>query len=171
MIRSTLPVCLTLAVCPALTQACADPVDPPPAVSEAGTGPSRDTGPSTPETTSEDDLSELLCGLRSGPVGAPPPAAADKGVVPASLSRQQILAVVKRNAGRIFRCRAGDAGVRETISVKLTVETTGEVSSAVVVTPGFVGTVIGACVVERVLSFRFPRFSGDPLSITLPFRV
>ncbi len=120
-----------------------------------------------------DDLLGALDGSKGGgakraaaPAARPAAPAADP-LLPASLSRQQILGVVKRNAGAIRACRDGDTS--GTVMVALIIAGSGQVSAADVTTGKFKDTPVGRCVEGKVRAFRFPAFRGDPMRLNLPF--
>ena len=89
--------------------------------------------------------------------------------MPAQLSKQQIVQVVKKGSPAIQQCRSGDAS--GTVTVKMTVAPSGSVSSAEVVTPEFKGTPVGNCVESKVRTFKFPAFSGSPMTFNMPFKL
>ena len=93
---------------------------------------------------------------------------ADDPLLPEKLKRGDILTVVRRNSGKISNCKAG-TGERGTITVRLTVASSGRVSKSSVVSANFKGTPVGRCVEGKVKAFRFPRFRKGPMSFNLPF--
>ncbi len=120
-----------------------------------------------------DEVDDLLGALDGNGGGsrrarAAPPAGAAPAL-PASLSRSQILKVVKRSSGRVRECGRRDPSLVGTIAVKLRIARSGLVTSAEVVTGKFKGTPVGKCVSGVVGKLRFPQFAGRPMRITLPF--
>ena len=126
----------------------------------------------------DDELDDLLGALdgkpaprRTGPTvrstggGIDP---ADDPLLPERLKKQDILAVVRRNSGKISNCKAG-TGVSGTITVRLTVAKSGRVSKSSVTSANFQGTPVGRCVEGKVKGFRFPAFRKGPMSFNLPF--
>ncbi len=85
------------------------------------------------------------------------------------LSRRQLLVVVKKHAGAVRGCKRLQPGVSGVIGVALEIATTGHVIMASVVTGKFKDTKVGDCVAKLVRTLRFPRFSGKPMRITVPF--
>jgi hypothetical protein len=124
-----------------------------------------------------DDLLGALDGAGGGgrkpargrrPAAATPAGGSDpSAMLPERLSRSQILTVVRKNAAQVRKC-AGE-GVSGIVKVRLSIQSTGRVSSPKVVNQAFKGTSVGNCVEAKVRSFRFPQFSGSAMSITLPF--
>ena len=120
-----------------------------------------------------DDLLGALDGKGSRPAGggARPGAAEDPMLgesLTESLTKQQILSVVKQKAGSIADCRSRDPSVSGTVFVKMRIERTGHVSEASA-NPPFAGTPVGGCVAGVVRGFVFPQFNGDPMSFSMPF--
>ncbi len=125
------------------------------------------------DTDEVDDLLGALDGPKGGgakraaaPAARPAAPAADP-MLPDSLSKQQILRVVKTNAGSIQSCK--DGSTSGTVMVAMVIAGSGRVSSADVTTSKFKGTPVGRCVEGKVRAFRFPQFRGDAMRINMPF--
>ncbi|MCB9545043.1 MAG: zinc-ribbon domain-containing protein [Myxococcales bacterium] len=124
-----------------------------------------------------DDLLGSLDGNRSAkaPARNDAPVAANNGgggsdpMLPEKLSRQQILLVVKQNAGGIRSCKSQDPSASGTVMVSMVIDRSGSVSSANVPSGPFKGTPVGGCVEQKVKGFRFPQFRGEPMRINMPF--
>ncbi len=120
-----------------------------------------------------DEADNLLAALSgNGPArSGDDPAGSVSGdpLLPKSLSRGQILGVVRKNAAQVRKCKSagGDGGL---VKVKLSIKGSGTVSSAKV-TSAQKGSALAACVERKVRVFRFPQFSGKVMSITLPFSI
>ncbi|MEZ4467064.1 MAG: AgmX/PglI C-terminal domain-containing protein [bacterium] len=91
-------------------------------------------------------------------------------MLPEKLSRQQILMVVKQNAGGIRACKSEDPSASGTVMVSMVIDSSGSVSSASVPSGPFKGTSVGGCVEQKVKGFRFPQFRGEPMRINMPLR-
>lgn len=144
--------------------------------------PPRPTPPPAPARNSGgggSEVDELLGaldgkGTRSAPAGraggsapAAAPAAADP-MLPEQLDRADILRVVKMKAGAVQACKERQPGASGTVTVRLSIGKNGRVSSATASGP-LAGTDVGRCVEGVARGFTFPQFSGDPMSINLPF--
>ncbi len=106
----------------------------------------------------------------------PVPSANDafpEALLPSTLSQSQISSVVNRNLARIKFCY--DSQLRRNpnltgkVIVNFTVEGSGKVSSVAVKSRRFRGSYLDTCVTGAIRSWRFPRFSGDPVSVDYPF--
>lgn len=123
---------------------------------------------------STDEVDDLLGGLgkpakkRTGG-GSAPAATSDDPMLPEKLSRNQILRVVKKNAGSIRGCKAREPGASGNVMVGMVIGGKGRVTSAKVKSGPFKGTPVGNCVEGKVRSFRFPQFRGDKMRINMPF--
>lgn len=122
----------------------------------------------------DDLLSNLDGGGRKAPARntarAAQPAAAADPMLPAKLSKSQILSVVRRNASKIRGCKSKDPNASGNVMVQMVIGKNGRVSSAKSKSP-YAGTPIGSCVEGKVKTFRFPQFSGDAMRINMPFRI
>lgn len=150
---------------------------PPPAAAAAPTPPPTparvEPPPPKPKENSEvDDMLSALDGDKpsgGGGGGASPIAPVADPMLPESLSRRQILTVVKRSAGAVRKCKAQPPGASGTVMVKMQIAPNGSVTSAEVAGGPVKGTAQGNCVERTVKAFRFPQFGGDPMQINLPF--
>ena len=131
-----------------------------------------------PKRGGTDEVDDLLAGLEGGGTKksrsrrAAQPKPADEPApsnLPERLGRSQILTVVRRNARNIQRCKSEDADASGTVSVMVVIARSGVVDSARVTGGKFKGTAVGSCVERTVKTYRFPAFSGDPLTVNLPF--
>ena len=98
------------------------------------------------------------------PTAAPPPPAGDVR----TLSRNDLLGVIKANEGAWKACGAQAPDLKGLFTVSTTIERDGSVSAAQVVTARFRDSAIGPCVEGKVKAFKFPKFSGDPMKVQLP---
>ncbi len=127
----------------------------------------------TPRAAASNEVDELLGaldgkGARPAAGTRPAPAAAPDPMLRAQLDRADILRVVKANAGAVQACKERQSGVRGTVTVRLSIGGDGRVTSAAASGP-LAGSPVGACVEGVARGMRFPQFSGDPMSINLPF--
>jgi hypothetical protein len=98
------------------------------------------------------------------PTAAPPPAGGEVR----TLSRNDLLGVIKANEGKWKACGAQAPDLKGLFTVSTTIERDGSVSAAQVVTARFRDSAIGPCVEGKVKAFKFPKFSGDPMKVQLP---
>ena len=119
-----------------------------------------------------DDLLGALDGKGSKPAGGgnrpAPAAAAEDPMLPESLTKQQILGVVKRATGSVASCKERQPDASGTVFIQMTIDKSGKVGKAAAKAP-FAGTPVGNCVESVVRGFQFPQFSGDPMSFAMPF--
>ncbi|MEZ4471408.1 MAG: AgmX/PglI C-terminal domain-containing protein [bacterium] len=115
-----------------------------------------------------DDLLGSLDGRAAAPARAEAFDPTPTALLPEKLSRQQILMVVKQNAGKIRACKAQDPSATGTVMVSMVIGSSGPVTEAKASGP-FQGTPVGDCVEKQVQSFRFPAFRGEPMRINMPF--
>ncbi len=59
--------------------------------------------------------------------------------------------------------------LRGKLEILVVVEKTGKVSKAVVQTSTFKGSKLGRCIVNKIRGWAFPRFSGEPVEVLVPF--
>lgn len=130
--------------------------------------------PPPPPEPKKSEAASLLSSLKKGKGGASEePASSSAGSnLPARLGRSDILSTVRKNQSGINQCKAklnaGDSRVR--VSIRLKIEKDGAVSSVDFLDPaGYKGTPLESCMNARVKRFKFPPFSGSPMSIKLPF--
>jgi hypothetical protein len=104
--------------------------------------------------------------------GGKPAAAArrpsDDPMLPEQLTKPQILGVVKKAASQISNCKERDPNASGTVMVSIQIEKSGRVGKASAKGP-FAGTPVGNCVESTVRTFQFPQFSGDQMTINMPF--
>ena len=91
---------------------------------------------------------------------------------PVTLGRRQITRVLKKNSARLKKCITLDAKQKgRLVSVAIQIKRDGRVGRAKVATSIARGTPGGACIESQVLTYRFPPFKGEQMSITLPLRL
>ena len=89
--------------------------------------------------------------------------------LPAQLEKTQILEVVRAEASKIGHCsELHPESIGRTVMVSMTIANDGGVQSATAVAP-VAGTPVGYCVEREVKRFAFPRFSGEKMTINMPF--
>jgi len=148
---------------------------PPPAVAQAPKPAAPpEPAPARPKKSGGevDDLLGALDGSpapkRGGGAAAAAPAASVDPLLPDSLTKPQIMTVVKKGLGSVNACKDRQPDASGTVVVKMKIEGNGSVSSAQAQSP-FSGTPVGNCVESTVRGFRFPQFSGPAMPITMPF--
>lgn len=123
-----------------------------------------------PKATPEPTVAKSTPAPKSTPrVVESEPAPAAKA---ASLDTRVIDTMIKNNKGvkKCFIVEKGSSGsLPSGVKVKLTVQSSGTVSSARIPSGDFAGTEFDSCVSGAVKSIQFPPFDGDPLTITYPF--
>jgi len=136
--------------------------------------PPKATEPPPPPPPKKSEAASLLSSLKKGGKGSGSASATPdtKSNLPARLGRSEILSTVRKNQSGINQCKAklnpGDSRVR--VSVRLKIEKSGSVSSVQFLDPaGYKGSPLEDCMKSRVKRFKFPAFSGSPMSIKLPF--
>ena len=132
------------------------------------------TEPPPPPPPKKSEAASLLSSLKKGGKGSSSASATPdtKSNLPARLGRSDILSTVRKNQSGINQCKAklnpGDSRVR--VSVRLKIEKSGDVSNVECLDPaGYKGSPLEGCMKSRVKRFKFPAFSGSPMSIKLPF--
>lgn len=102
-----------------------------------------------------------------------PTAQATAQVETGELDPAVVVRVVSANKAAITACYAqalrGGGGERGKLAILVTVQPSGEVSSAKITTGQFKTSPLGHCIAETVGRWRFPPFRGDPREIELPF--
>ena len=119
--------------------------------------------PVKPEST--DEVDDML--NPKGKSGAPGLEAVDP-LLPAKLSRRQIIAVVRKNAAAVRQCNTLEPKTGGRVDVSMLIKRNGSVESAKVVSAQK-GTPMGNCVERKVKVFRFEAFSGPPMRLKMPF--
>ncbi|MSP72308.1 MAG: DUF4339 domain-containing protein [Myxococcales bacterium] len=168
------PVAATLAAPVAATLAA--PVSVAPTVPASGSSPSvASAPPKTPATTPPTAPPKAdPAPTRSTPPGPrpPPPVATGSPGAPAgatkTLSRAELLSVLSANQAAIKSCAADQPDSKGLVTVATAIERDGSVSSAQVTSGRLRGTPVAACIEDKVMGLRFPKFSGDPMRVNLP---
>lgn len=90
----------------------------------------------------------------------------------ASLSKSDVLKVIRRSYGRVSACskNQGANPVKGTVTIRFTITSSGSVASAKVTTGKFKGTAVGGCITRVVRGMKFPK-SGSSLTINYPFPI
>ncbi|MCK6574735.1 AgmX/PglI C-terminal domain-containing protein, partial [Myxococcota bacterium] len=133
--------------------------------------------PKPPPKKGGDEVDDLLGAIDgkkpaggggTGRPAPPPPGGGDDPLLPEQLTKPQILGVVKKGAGAISSCKDRQPDASGTVFVTIKIGRNGKVDSASAKKP-FDGTPVGNCVESTVKTFTFPQFSGDPMTINMPF--
>lgn len=138
-----------------------------PAAEEAPAAPAPAASPAA--SASETPVARAVTeALSSGEPVEPSPAADGAAAeFPATLTSQQVLAVMNGLAPRIRRCGDGTPG---TVHVDVTISGSGRVTSALV-TGQFAGTPIGSCAARTVRAARFPQFGQPSMTVRFPYPI
>jgi len=84
-----------------------------------------------------------------------------------------VVDTMMRNNGKVKQCfideKSRTGSFPRRVEVKLTIQSSGRVSSARVVTSQYKGSDLDACLGSAVRSITFPSFNGDPFNLTYPF--
>jgi hypothetical protein len=103
----------------------------------------------------------------------PPPVKPPPNVKPVKLTPALIQEVVAKGAREVRKCidrHQTDLTEKEgKVSVRMTVELSGEVKAAQVMTPGLKGTGFEGCVLKEVKRFKFPKHLGPAPTFDVPF--
>ena len=86
--------------------------------------------------------------------------------LPATPTRDDVLAALRPIEGQVRTCAQGHYGV---VPVRVTVASSGRVTTAVVTGGSVLGTPAGSCIARTVRSARFPAFSQDRFVVDYPF--
>ncbi len=102
------------------------------------------------------------------------PAVAKVPVRPAGpLTMKEIAAVMSRSQGDIFRCferhRTQLTQADGQVLITLSIDPPGAVNAARVSTPGLAATPLADCIVKEARRLRFPKHTGPPVTINVPF--
>lgn len=159
-----LPV--ALAACPAPRGVTAGP----------GAAPAPPTKPAAPSAAASAPASAPTSAptAASAPTSAPAKVRVSKPILPTgSLSRADIMQVVRRNLRAVRSCYERELAKQPTLSgrllVSMVVQEDGSVREAVVEHSSFNQPQLDACVVKRISAWRFPRPRGGLVVIKYPF--
>lgn len=130
-------------------------------------------------TTSSNDLPPERIQPKSGTTAsaapaepAPKPAAKAEPKPAASLDVHIIDTMIRNNKGVklcFIKEQKASGGMPNGVKVKMTVQSSGSVSSAKIPSGAYAGTDFDSCLSGAVKDIQFPPFDGDPLTITYPF--
>lgn len=89
------------------------------------------------------------------------------------LTPNDIKQVIAARKGAVQSCFERSLRAQEDLGGKIefrvTVQPSGKVSKATVDTTAFSGSKLGNCVAKKIKTWRFPRFTGEPQQILVPF--
>jgi hypothetical protein len=104
---------------------------------------------------------------------APPPEAAKSSSTP-GVSLTVIDTMIRSNKG-VKTCfineKAESGDLPRGVKVKITIQSSGKVSSANIPSGDWVGTPFDDCLTSAVRGISFPPFEGDPVTMTYPFNI
>lgn len=93
--------------------------------------------------------------------------------LPAGLTQEAIYKVVNDNNTSMKLCYAEAARKGEKLAgkmeVQMTIDPSGDVSGADINTPEFKTSTMGQCTVRRVKTWKFPKFTGQPVTVVFPY--
>jgi hypothetical protein len=96
-----------------------------------------------------------------------------KPAKPVRLTQAIVLQVAKTIQKSVLNCFKSNEAVLPTregvVQVAMTIEPSGEVSSARLMTESLLGTPVESCVVKVVSKARFPRHVGPAITVRVPF--
>lgn len=93
--------------------------------------------------------------------------------LPAGLTQEAIYKVVNDNNTSMKLCYAEAARKGEKLAgkmeVQMTIDPSGDVSGADINTAEFKTSTMGQCTVRRVKTWKFPKFTGQPVTVVFPY--
>lgn len=93
--------------------------------------------------------------------------------LPDGLTQEAIQKVITEKQNSMKLCLTEAARKGEKLSgkmeVQITIDATGRVIEAAINTEKYQGSSMGQCTVKRVMTWKFPRFNGDPVTVVFPY--
>ena len=93
--------------------------------------------------------------------------------LPETLSREQVSIVVNKNIRKIYSCYYSKVEdktrVKGNLQVVFKILRSGRVKSVQIKRMSYWGPALGYCIKKKILRWRFPKFSGDNITIKYPF--
>ncbi len=93
--------------------------------------------------------------------------------LPDGLTQDAIQKVIKEKQSSMKLCLTEAARKGEKLSgrmeVQITIDATGKVIEAAINTEQYKGSSMGQCTVKRVMTWKFPRFNGEPVTVVFPY--
>jgi len=93
--------------------------------------------------------------------------------LPSGLTQEAIFKVIMENSRSMNLCLTESMKKGEKLSGKmeiiLTIAPDGSVPEARIDAPEFKSTQMAACTIRRIRSWKFPRFNGDPVTVSYPY--
>lgn len=93
--------------------------------------------------------------------------------LPAGLTQEAIFKVIQDNNGSMKLCFAEASRKGEKLTgkmeIEMTIDASGTVTDAKIMTDQFKNSVMGECTLKRVKSWKFPRFNGTPVTVAFPY--
>jgi len=113
----------------------------------------------------------------AGQLAVEHPDAGEKVVVkpqkPVKLTTELVTATLNRESGSVRTCferhQALLPSSAGSMKVRWTIQLSGEVSAVELMEPSFKGSALDGCITKAVKGFRFPRNTGPPRTLTIPF--
>lgn len=125
-----------------------------------------------PKSTSSSTSTKSTSSSTSAPKPAPAPA--ETPAKATSLDTRVIDTMIRNNKSvkKCFIVEKGNSGsIPSGVKVKLTVQSSGTVSSAKIPSGEWAATDFDSCLSAAVKGIQFPPFDGDPLTLTYPFSI
>jgi len=101
------------------------------------------------------------------------PGSVEPTTLPAGLSQEAIFAVISGNSRAMGLCLAESMRKGEKLSgkmeIELTIEATGRVTDASILSGVQKSSVMATCTLRRVKGWRFPRFTGESVTVVYPY--
>lgn len=101
------------------------------------------------------------------------PGNVEAATLPAGLSQEAIFGIISGNSRAMGLCLAESMRKGEKLSgkmeIELTIEATGRVSDASIMSGVQKSSVMATCTLRRVKGWRFPRFTGEPVTVVYPY--
>lgn len=93
--------------------------------------------------------------------------------LPEGITQEAIFKVISDNNSSMSLCmgesmRKGEQ-LKGRMELELTIAPSGLVTNADVVSPEFRSSAFGACTVRRIKTWRFPAFTGEPVTVVFPY--
>lgn len=100
---------------------------------------------------------------------------AEPGQSPSTLSKADVWPAVRENMSKFKECIRKQAKTGESVKGRMVVEfivdASGRVLDVRISASKFKGTAVANCISKIIRQLRFPEFSGEPRTVSLPFQV
>jgi hypothetical protein len=89
--------------------------------------------------------------------------------LPDRLDVRDILNVVRKNQPAINRCKVFTTSDTTKVSVRIVIESTGNVQSTEILDNNYKNSELGKCIQDKIKNFKFPAFNTPTMGIKFPF--